>query len=166
MGHIGLQNEFEAVYHVQKKCLKKTSNPHNVSNVLPLTSDAEIAHNAPGPHDTNANLVSAVTIPNQILQSRVPKSGQEAASKIADLGPSPDTEHVIKTYTVRVISKKKIEDEHYREEGERIAKDIKIHRALKLCPNVVKLLKVHESAQNVYLFLDYEGGGSIGDLID
>lgn len=61
-------------------------------------------------------------------------------------GVAPAPEYVVKTYTVRVISKKKIDNNQLGEEGERISKDIKIHRALKMCSNVIKLLKVHESA--------------------
>jgi serine/threonine protein kinase len=41
-----------------------------------------------------------------------------------------------------------------------------MYRSLKLCSNTVKLVKVHESEGNIYLFLDYQGGGSIGDLLD
>ncbi|TNV86239.1 hypothetical protein FGO68_gene12623 [Halteria grandinella] len=185
MGQIGLQNEFEAVYHVQKKCLKKQVELKQQN--MPV--DADITGVAV-PNGSNAHLISGITVANLLQQSKPFKSDLEEANKIPEGGASAlngtavaattdglatsqkppavtnTPEYVLKTYTVRVISKKKIDNRQLEEEGQRIATDIKIHRALKLCSNVIKLLKVHESAQNVYLFLDYEGGGSIGDLID
>ncbi len=68
---------------------------------------------------------------------------------------------------MRVISKENLdESQPNREEIDDIIYEIRIQRTLKLCGNTVKLLRLHESMSNIYLFLNYEGGGSIGDLIE
>lgn len=44
--------------------------------------------------------------------------------------------------------------------------EIKIQRKLRNCGNVIKLLKIYESEQNLNLFLEYQQGGTLGDVLE
>ena len=48
---------------------------------------------------------------------------------------------------------------------ELLRNEIKMHRLLTSCPNIIKLHRVFESKKALFLVLDYMEGGSLFDFI-
>ena len=48
---------------------------------------------------------------------------------------------------------------------ELLKNEIKMHRLLTSCPNIIKLHRVFENKKALYLVLDYMDGGSLFDFI-
>jgi len=44
--------------------------------------------------------------------------------------------------------------------------EIQIQRALRLCGNTIKLLKIYESENYLNLLIEFQEGGSLGDILE
>lgn len=44
--------------------------------------------------------------------------------------------------------------------------EIRIQRQLRLCGNVIKLLKVYESDNYLNLLMEFQEGGSLGEILE
>lgn len=44
--------------------------------------------------------------------------------------------------------------------------EIQIQRALKYCGNIIKLIKIYESEKYLNLLLEYQEGGTLGDILE
>jgi len=44
--------------------------------------------------------------------------------------------------------------------------EIQIQRALRYCGNVIKLLKIYESEKYLNLLLEFQEGGTLGDMLE
>jgi serine/threonine protein kinase len=44
--------------------------------------------------------------------------------------------------------------------------EIRIQRQLKLCGNVIKLIKIYESDNYLNLLMEYQEGGCLGDILE
>lgn len=44
--------------------------------------------------------------------------------------------------------------------------EIKVQRSLKYCGNTIKLFKIYESDKYLNLLMEYQEGGTLGDILE
>jgi serine/threonine protein kinase len=60
-------------------------------------------------------------------------------------------------YALKVINKKRLHEPLVRQ----IMEEIRIHRLLNECPNVIKLFKIFECENYLYFLIEYQKGGTL-----
>lgn len=68
-------------------------------------------------------------------------------------------------YAIKVIVRDKLDQRDWQEQLQ-IINEIRIQRALRYCGNIIKLLKIYESDKYLNLLLEFQEGGTLGDMLE
>ena len=74
-------------------------------------------------------------------------------------------ENAEKIYAIKVIVREKLDQRDILEKLQ-LVNEILIQRALRYCGNTIKLLKIYESDRYLNLLLEYQEGGTLGDMLE
>lgn len=89
-------------------------------------------------------------------------SPQIAEKANSESGGGDNTE---KIYAIKVIVRDKLDQRDIAEKLQ-LVNEIHIQRALRYCGNTIKLLKIYESDRYLNLLLEYQEGGTLGDMLE
>ena len=82
-----------------------------------------------------------------------------------DNSENVDEENTEKIYAIKVIVREKLDQRDITEKLQ-LVNEILIQRALRYCGNTIKLLKIYESDRYLNLLLEYQEGGTLGDMLE
>lgn len=80
-------------------------------------------------------------------------------------GGSPHPDREGRVFAIKVIIKSQLVNREYFEQMQMI-NEIRIQRSLRLCGNTIKLFKIYESERYLNLLLEFQEGGTLGDLLE
>lgn len=70
-----------------------------------------------------------------------------------------------RVFAIKVIIKSQLINREYFEQMQMV-NEIRIQRSLRLCGNTIKLFKIYESERYLNLLLEFQEGGTLGDVLE